>query len=401
MATLQESAQTNTQFYYGKDIQNSIGEMLASKATHVLVVYGSEQLRSLFWYENTMNALRRAHISYVEYGGIEQRASLEQIEEGIAICKKKKIDYILAIGGGSVIDSAKAIAIGANCNRCLWTYCTTERQPQEALPVGVLLTTPGSGSESNDRLMLTNEDTLQNLTCKSPVLRPEFCLVNPELFYTITQKQLAHAVVLMFHRMVGEYLVLLNQNADTRSIEKLEYRMKTLMRKANALMLNRFDDAAWNELVLLGNYQDMAEQQEDTCQRMAQELSSMYEVSYGAVLAVLLPAWMQYVSTEKPDLFQTFGRNVMGVSGEEDAQTQMQSGIDNLTAFFRELGLKDSLCDLGIEDFCFKNAAQVCTGYGWGEERPSGAIQVLYWQDLYQIYQSVYAQPVREEKQPA
>ena len=180
--------------------------------------------------------------------------------------------------------------------------------------------------------------------------------------------------------------------------------MRLLMRKARQLQTNRFDDDAWNQLVLLDSRRDTALEtgkQEDSCQRMAAELSSMCQVPYGAVLAVLLPAWMQFISQKNQQELMTFSQNVMGISAELPAETQISEGIMGLQKFFWELQLADNLCALGIQQFCFKNIAQICTGYGWGQERPSGVLQTLYWQDLYQIYQSVYRQPVLEELYPA
>lgn len=176
--------------------------------------------------------------------------------------------------------------------------------------------------------------------------------------------------------------------------------MKLLMRKACQLQVNRFDDDAWTELVLLDCCQDVwpvSKPQEDSCQRMAAELSSMCQVPFGAVLAVLLPAWLQFISQQNQQQLSMFSQKVMGVSPDLTAEEQVAAGILGLKQFFAKLHLEDNLCALGIEDFCFKNVAQICTGYGWEQERPLGAIQKLYWQDLYQIYQSVYQQHMLED----
>lgn len=394
-----------TQFLYGKDVQQSVGPLLREqKANSVLVLCGIEALRRTGWYKQMLQSLRQTKLTFWELGGIEYQAQLEQIETGITLCKKQQVDYILAVGGGSVIDSAKAIAMGALCDQCIWSYFTTEQRPEAALPVSVLLTIPGSGSENNDQAMITNDDTLLKLSCRSAVLQPQYCLINPEIFYTISQEQLAHATVIILHRIICDYLLRCRQGADQKQLKRLEEGMRLLMRKARQLQTNRFDDDAWNQLVLLDSRRDTALEtgkQEDSCQRMAAELSSMCQVPYGAVLAVLLPAWMQFISQKNQQELMTFSQNVMGISAEFPAETQISEGIMGLQKFFRELQLADNLCALGIQQFCFKNIAQICTGYGWGQERPSGVLQTLYWQDLYQIYQSVYRQPVLEELYPA
>lgn len=347
-----------------------------------------------------LQSLRQAKLIFFEFGDIDQQAQLDQIETGIALCKKQQIDYIFAVGGGSVIDSAKAIAIGAVCDGCIWRYFTTAQKPTAALPVSVLLTIPGSGSESNDQALIANDDTLLKLSCRSIVLQPQYCFVNPEIFYTISQEQLAYAAVMILHRMICMYLLQCSQVGAERQKKRLEQGMKLLMRKVCRLQKNRFDDAAWIELVLLDSYQDewsTAKTQEDSCQRMAAELSAMYQVPFGAVLAVLLPAWMQFISQQNQQQLLLFSQKVMDISPTLTEQEQITAGILGVKSFFDKLHLEDTLCALGIEEFCFKNVAQICTGYGWVQERPLGVLQRLYWQDLYQIYQSVYQQHVLED----
>lgn len=395
-----QTQKNQTQFFYGTDAQQSAGPLLKQHgATKVLVLYGMIEWRNTLWYQQMLQSLRESKLSYTELGGALASAELEQIEIGIALCKKEHVDYILAVGGGSVIDSAKAIAMGAVCDNCIWTYFTTEKQPKEALPLSVLLTIPGSGSESNAQTMITNQDTMLKLCCHSPVLQPQTCIVNPEIFYTISKAQLAHAVVAMMYRMICSYLVQASTEQDVKRQKRLEQRLKLLMRKARKLQADRFDETSWLELVLLDNMQEESceNTQENSCQQMAAELSAMYDIPYGAILAVLLPAWLQFISRNHMTSLRLFAKHVMNISDNMTAEEQVTQAISKLQDFFAELQLANNLCDLGIHEFCLKNAAQICTGYGWGEEKPVGVIQTLYWQDLYQIYQSVCKRPMLEK----
>ncbi len=392
-----QTQKNQTQFFYGIDAQQSAGPLLKQHgATKVLVLYGMTEWRNTLWYQQMLQSLREAKLSYTELGGVSASAELEQIEAGIALCKKEHVDYILAVGGGSVIDSAKAIAMGAVCDNCIWTYFTTEKQPNEALPLSVLLTIPGSGSESNAQTMITNQDTMLKLCCYSPVLQPQTCIVNPEIFYTISETQLAHAVVAMMYRMICSYLVQASTEQDIKRQKRLEQRLKLLMRKARKLQTDRFDETAWLELVLLDNMQEESCEttQETTCQQMAAELSAMYDIPYGAILAVLLPAWLQFISGNHMTTLRLFAKHVMEIPDQATTEEQVAQAIEKMQDFFAELHLANNLCDLGIHEFCLKNAAQICTGYGWGEEKPVGVIQTLYWQDLHQIYQSVCKRPM-------
>lgn len=390
-----------TQFFYGQDVQQQIGLRLkAEGATSILVVSDRKEFQRTHWYQQLLQSLQENGLHVCQYGGIKPQAELEDIEAGIARCKQQQIDWIIAVGGGTVIDGAKAIAMGAVCDHCIWQYFTTAQKPKNALPVSVLLTMPGSGSENNDQTMIYNADTLLKLTCRSSVLEPRHCFVNPEIFTTIPQMQLAQTMVLMLHRLICAYLLQVHAGQSLGQLQKLEQRMATLMRKARSLQQNRFDETAWMELVLLDSRRDdgfNGELQEDSCQRMAAELSAMCDVPYAVVLAVLLPAWLRYIAQQNQQDLLVFAQRVMGADPQLEPQQQIQAGIDRLEAFFLQLGLPNTLCELGIEAFCFKNAAQICTGYGWGQEHPSGTIQPLYWQDLYKIYQSVYRRPVLEE----
>lgn len=388
---------SQTQFFYGKEVQTEIGPLLREQgAKRVLLLYGADIFCTAHWYKQTRRSLLDAGLQIFELGNIAYQAELNQIEDGIALCKRLQVDYILAVGGGSVIDAAKAIAMGAMCDHCIWEYFTTDKKPERALPISVLLTIPGSGSENNDRTILTNHDTLLRMSCQSAILQPRHCFVNPEIFYTISQEQLAQSVVMMLYPMVNKYLLLAERSAEEKTLKKLEQRIHLLMRKARLLLQSRFDDAAWLALVFLDCRKDeLAEEewQEDSCQRMAGELSAMYEIPYGAVLAVLMPAWMRFICENHKQAFTAFASQVMAVEDGENAEAQREKGIAAIEQFFTEMQLSLTLCQLGIEAFCFKNAAQLCTGYGWGKEQAFGSLQLLYWQDIYQIYQSVYQRP--------
>lgn len=383
---------SQTQFFYSKEVQAEIGSLLREQgANRVLILYGADIFRTAHWYKQARCSLLDAGLHVFELGNIEYQAEVNQIESGIALCKQLQVDYILAVGGGSVIDAAKAIAVGAMCDHCIWEYFAADKKPGRALPISVLLTIPGSGSENNDRTILTNRDTLLRMSCQSAIQQPRHCFVNPEIFYTISQEQLAQSVVMMLYPMISKYFLLAEHDAAERELHKLEQRIRLLMRKACLLQQNRFDDAAWLALIFLDCHKDnlMEEWREDSCQRMADELSAMYEISYGAVLAVLIPAWMRFICENHKKAFTIFASQVMAVE-EEDTKIQREKGIIAVEQFFTEMHLPLTLCQLGIEDFCFKNAAQICTGYGWGKEKAFGSLQLLYWQDIYQIYQSVY-----------
>ncbi|HWR24259.1 MAG TPA: iron-containing alcohol dehydrogenase, partial [Feifaniaceae bacterium] len=327
---------------------------------------------------------------FVELSGVVPNPRLSLVHTGIALCKKENVDLILAVGGGSAIDSAKAIAMGVYYEGDVWDIYEQGIEITKALPVATILTIPAAGSESSGDTVITNEEKQLKYGYGSPRLRPLLSVINPELFFTLPRNQIANGVADMMSHVFERYFTNTTHTDLTDGL--CETTLRTIMKNALIVNENPRDYDAWcevgfggtvahNGLVGMGREQDWA------CHGMEHELSAIYDVAHGAGLAVLTPAWMQYVYSGNVNMFVQFAVNVMGVNGSyRDPDATVQEGIRRLREFFKKMGLPATLRELGIDESKFDLMAKKSTGAAFGSESPIGGLKKLYWQDVRAIY---------------
>jgi alcohol dehydrogenase YqhD (iron-dependent ADH family) len=170
-----------TKIIFGKNTHNEVGSETAKYAKKVLLHYGGKSIKETGTYDTVVSSLREAGVEFTELGGVRPNPRLSLVQEGIEICRREGIDFILAVGGGSVIDSAKAIAAGVPYEGNVWEFYSTEKQPQTMLSIGVVLTIPAAGSESSDGSVITNEAGPDKRSCCTDLMYPKFAILNPEL----------------------------------------------------------------------------------------------------------------------------------------------------------------------------------------------------------------------------
>ncbi len=379
-----------TRVIFGKDAQKDIGAYLKPLAKKVLLHYGSASIKKTGLYDEVTDSLNRAGVPFVELGGVVPNPRLSLVYEGIVLCKKENVDLILAVGGGSAIDSAKAIAIGFYYDGDVWDVYEQGKPTKRALPVATVLTIPAAGSESSDSTVITNEEKQMKLGYGSGCLRPVLSVMNPELFYTLPKNQIANGVADMMSHIFERYFT---NTLHTDLTDGLcEATLKTIMKNALIVAEDPKNYDAWcqvgfggtiahNDMLGLGRAQDWA------CHGMEHELSAIYDVAHGAGLAVLTPNWMKYVYKENVNMFVQFALNVMGVEGSlRDPDAIVLEGIARLRAFFVKIGLPATLLELGIDDKNLELMAKKATGEAYGEEHPLGGLKKLAWQDVLNIY---------------
>lgn len=378
---------------FGKGEEKRIGELLKPHAKKVLLHYGGGSIKKSGLYESVTDALAKSGVSFVELGGVRPNPRLSLVHEGIQLCKDEKVELILAVGGGSVIDSAKAIAMGIFYDGDVWDIYEQHKPIEKALPVATILTIPAAGSESSGDTVITNEERQLKYGYGSPHLRPLFSIMNPELFFTLPQNQLANGVADMMSHVFERYFTNTTHTDLTDGL--CEAALKTLMKNA-PLAFEKMDDYhAWAELGFAGTVAHnglvgMGRQEDWACHDMEHELSAIYDVAHGAGLAVLTPAWMQYVYKDNINMFVQFAVNVMGVQGSyRDAEAIVKEGIERLIVFYRRLKLPTTLRELGIDGSKLEEMAKKATGVPFGNEHPLGGFKKLYWQDVLAIYESV------------
>ena len=380
---------------FGKGEENRIGELLKPRAKKVLLHYGSGSVKRSGLLDRVTDSLKKSGIGYVELSGVLPNPRLSLVHEGIALCRKEQVDLILAVGGGSVIDSAKAIAVGVYYDGDVWDLYETFLQVDRALPVATILTIPAAGSESSEHTVITNEEKGLKRGYGNPLLRPVLSIMNPELFYTLPKAQLGYGVADMMSHVFERYFTNTTHTDLTDGL--CEVTLKTLMKNAPIALNDMQNYEAWCELGFGGTVAHnglvgMGREQDWACHDMEHMLSAVYDIPHGAGLAVLTPGWMQYVYKDNINMFVQFAVNVMGVEGSfRDPDAIVQEGIDRLKTFFLRMGLPSSLKDFGIGEDRLEEMAKKATGAAFGSERPLGGLKKLYWQDVLAIYHSVKA----------
>jgi alcohol dehydrogenase YqhD (iron-dependent ADH family) len=375
---------------FGRDTEKQIGSLLKPHAGKILLHYGGGSIKKSGLYEKVTASLKENRLAYVELGGVVPNPRLSLVREGIALCRRENVDLILAVGGGSVIDSAKAIAMGVYYDGDVWDIYEQGREIVKALPVATILTIPAAGSEASGDTVITNEEKQLKYGYGSPRLRPLLSVMNPQLFFTLPGNQIANGVADMMSHVFERYFTNTTHTDLTDGL--CETVLKTIMKNAPLVLADPQNYDAWcevgfggtvahNGLVGMGRAQDWA------CHGMEHELSAIYDVAHGAGLAVLTPAWMQYVYRDNVSMFVQFAVNVMGVSGSyRDPDAIIQEGIARLREFFRKMGLPGTLGELGIDESKLELMAKKATGAAFDEEEPIGGLKKLNWQDVLEIY---------------
>jgi len=352
-----------TKIIFGKGTESSVGEEISQYGKNILLHYGKSSIKTSGLYDKVIKSLREAGIKYTELSGVNPNPRLSLVREGIDICRKEKIDFILAVGGGSTIDSAKAIAIGVPYSGDVWDFYTGKAEPKAALPIGSILTIPASGSESSPASVITNEDGWLKRSCSGNLLRTRFSILNPELTFTLPKNQIANGVADILAHLMERYFT------NTKNVELtdrlIEADMKTIINNAPKLMENPRDYDAWaevmwggsiahNELLNTGRQGDWASH------RIEHELSGIYDVPHGSGLAVIFPAWMKYVYKHDINRFVQFAVRVWDVKELKDQEKTALAGIAALTQFFQSLNLPTTMRELGIKDDRFEEMADKC-----------------------------------------
>lgn len=381
----------HTHILFGRNTQQQVGELIARYGgTKVLLHYGGGSICRSGLYDTVTDALCNAGISFIPLGGVQPNPRISLVREAVALCKKENVDFILAVGGGSVIDSAKATAIGARTDRDIWDFYKGGIKAQAALPLATILTLPATGSESSYNSVLTNEELGRKLGYADDLIRPVFSIINPELFFTLPRNQIANGVCDMMSHIFERYFT---NTLHTDLIDGLcEATLRAILRNAPKLMKNPCDYDAWAEVGYAGtiahnNLLGIGREQDWASHKLEHELSALYDVPHGAGLSVITPAWMRYVYRDNMGMFVQFAVNVMGVSGSFREPEQIcLEGIERLTAFFESLGLPVTLGQLGVPCDAFEEMARKACRIVDGKPIQLGGLKKLSCADCVAIY---------------
>ncbi len=340
---------------FGKATESKTGEMLKKHgAKRVLLHYGGGSVKKSGLYDRVVASLKADGIDFVELPGVQPNPRLKLVREGIALCRKEKVDFLLAVGGGSVIDSTKAIAVGFYHDGDVWDFYEGKARPERALPIGVVLTIPAAGSEGSDSSVITKEEGNWKRSLGCQLTRPTFAIYNPELTYTLPPYQTAcGAADIMAHAMERYFTNTPEVGFNDALIEAL---LKTIVKQVPVALDNPEDydaraEVMWASTIAHNNLLGIGRQPDWASHQIEHELSGIYDVAHGAGLAVVIPAWMSYVYRHDIMRFCRFAVEVFGVSMDYfHPERTARAGIAALKTFFRSIGLPVTLGELGIGD---------------------------------------------------
>ena len=344
-----------TRVIFGKNTELEVGKALKNAgATRVLMQYGGGSIKKSGLYDRVVKAIRDEGIELFELGGVQPNPHLSLVRKAIEIVREQKIDYLLAVGGGSAIDSTKATAVGAVYDGDDWDFYCGKAVPKKAMPVGVVLTIPAAGSEGSNSSVITNEDGWIKRGLGCDLTRPAFAIYNPELTYSLPAYQTAAGATDIMAHIMERYFT---NEPDVDMTDRLcESVLKTIIRQAPVAVKEPDNYVAraemmWASTVAHNDFLSCFRVGDWSSHQLSHELSGMYDATHGAALAVAFPAWMTYVYKHDVQRFCRFAVEVMGVEMDffHPEETALK-GIAALRAFFKSIGMPTTLSELGVPE---------------------------------------------------
>ena len=354
-----------TKIIFGRGTEAQVGKETAAYSKKVLLHFGGGSIKSSGLYDRVTASLKAAGVEWVELGGVKPNPRLSLVHEGVKLCKAHGLGLVLAVGGGSVIDSAKAIAMGAVIDHDVWDFYMGKGAPSSALPVATILTLPAAGSESSTGTVITKEEGWLKRAVNSELIYPRFSILNPELAMTLPPFQVAcGAMDISAHLMERYFTNVKNVSFTDRLIEGT---LNTIMRQAPRILANPQDYDAWSEFMWAGtiahnNLLNTGRVGDWASHDIEHEISGIYDVAHGAGLAVVFPAWMKHVLHHDLDRFVQWAVRVWNVELDVfNPEAVALEGIARMEAFFTSLGVGTRMKDLGITDDRIDEMADKCT----------------------------------------
>lgn len=357
-----------TKIIFGRGVETGVGSEAAAFAKKILIHYGGGSVKRTGLFDRVAASLRAAGVSFVELGGVAPNPRLSLVREGITLCRREKVGLVLSLGGGSAIDSGKAIAMGVPYSGDVWDFFSGKAELKEALPVGTVLTIPAAGSEASTASVITNEDGMLKRGFNHELIYPRFSCLNPELAFTLPWSQAAPGVADIMSHLFERYFT--NSRPVELTDRLIEATLKTVIGAAPRVMRNNTDYDAWAELMWAGtiahnNLLNTGRVGDWGSHDLEHELSAAYDIAHGAGLAVVFPAWMKYACKHDVARFAQIASRVWGVDDAfMDPERAALEGIERLEGFWQYLGLKVRLSGLGIGPERIPEMAAKCSSNG-------------------------------------
>lgn len=377
-----------TYFSFGKDSEQSIGELVKRfGGTKVMVHYGGGSIKVNGVYDKVIASLKDSEIQYVELGGVSPNPRSGLVYQGIEICKKEGVDFVLAVGGGSAIDSAKAIAAGTVYDGDFWDFYGSGKQISKALKIGTVLTIAAAGSEGSNGSVITQENGMYKKGAGSEALRPAFSILNPEFTCTLSAYQTACGITDIMAHVCERYFT---NTKDVEITDRLcEGILKSVIEEAPKVMNNLQDypsraNIMWAGMVAHNDICGVGRGQDWSSHDIEHELSALYDVAHGAGLAVVMPAWMKYVMQHDVNRFAQFAVRVWDCDMNfANPEITALEGIRRFQAFLISIGMPKNFGEINADE---KDIPFMAQHLGLTDDKKLGGFMRLGTKDVEAIY---------------
>lgn len=377
-----------TKFEFGKGTESKAGKLVKEfGGSKVMIHFGGGSVQKSGLLDRVKESLKSEGIDFVELGGVHPNPLDTKVYEGIELCKKNNVDFILAVGGGSTIDSAKAIALGCCYEGDFWDFYCGKAAPSKALPVGTVLTIAAAGSEGSGDSVITKSEGMLKRGAGGECIRPKFSILNPELTQTLPAYQTACGITDIMAHVCERYFTN-TQNVETTD-RLCEAVLLAMINEAPKVIENPNDYQAranimWAGMVAHNNIVGVGRDQDWNSHGIEHELSGLYDCAHGAGLAVIMPAWMTFVMKHDVMRFAQFAVRVWGCKMDfSNPEKTAKEGIEAFKSFLKSIGMPSTLAEVGGKK---EDIPQLVKNFGLQENQTTGGFVHLTSDDIKEIY---------------
>ena len=359
---------TPTKVYFGKGYQREVGKIIKEYGfSKIMLQYGKNSIKKNGIYDEVVNSLNENGIKFIEMGGVEPNPKLEFVREAIKLARQEQVELILAVGGGSVIDSSKATALGVKYNGDVWDIFMGKHTPVSALPTACILTHSAAGSEMSMSAVISDLSINMKKGCGTELNRCLFSILNPELTYTVSKYQTACGIVDMMTHTLERYFTALPDTELTDSVA--EAILKSIVKASLVVIDNPTDYDAratlmWGSSLAHNGLTSCGRENYLAVHQLEHAISGVYDnVAHGAGLAVLYPAWAKFIYKHNIKRFARLARNVWDVNDENDELCALK-GIQKMQEFFIKIGMPSTLKEFNVTEKDIEKFVKICTNNG-------------------------------------